>query len=209
MHKIIEMCDVSIHHPDTSSERPALLESIHLSIASNSWTLLHGPSGSGKTTLLNMLAGKGETVIQSGHVRLHYDTNTVAYMPQQSCLLEGVSIRDNINMLYMLRYQRTPKHTEHLAEIMNFTLPLDQSIAHLSGGERMKIALLRALILKPKLLFLDEPSCHWDSQSTHEIMGSLKSLQQSEDLTIIMVSHDMELIQYSDSNIDIRMYQCR
>jgi ABC-type lipoprotein export system ATPase subunit len=176
-----------------------------LAVYESQWTLLHGPSGSGKTTLLAALAGCGH--VQSGNVSIYFDSHEMAYMPQSPCLLEGVSVRDNIAMLAMMRSKPMITGINELSEACNMQCNLDQSIEGLSGGERMKVALMRSLLIGPKVFFLDEPSCHWDAYNTRCIMDVLKAYQTSMGMTIVMVSHDTDLLRYADADIDVRTYQ--
>lgn len=207
MHELIKLNDVSISCHTNSYQQNVLLSQLNVTIYKGQWTILHGPSGSGKTTLLNVLAGQGEGLLSSGSVNLYYERQSMAYMPQQPCLLEGVSIADNIQMLRRLRGLNTDHDLTQLLLDVQFTQSLHQGIQNLSGGERMKIALLRALLMEPSILFLDEPSCHWDKITTQCIMSMLSKLQKKNQTTIVMVTHDLDLMVYAQSTIDVRMYQ--
>lgn len=204
MDELIVLSQATIGFKTATTDHP-LLSIPYLKLYKDQWILLHGPSGSGKTTLLAALAGYGHML--SGHIALSFDRKDIAYMPQMACLLEGISVRDNISMLAMMRNIPIQTPLEELAEHYALACDLDQSIEGLSGGERMKIALIRSLLIAPKVFFLDEPSCHWDAQTTHMIMHILKAHQHAHPMSIIMVSHDKDLLQYSTTDLDVRDYQ--
>ena len=203
MVELMHLSDITLgyHHHDGAS---IILRIADLKVYKNHWTMLYGPSGSGKTTLLAALAGCGH--ILSGGISLYYDAREMAYMPQAPCLLEGLSVRDNITMLAYLRKRHMVCEVEELADACALSCILDQSIVGLSGGERMKISLMRSLLMGPKVFFLDEPSCHWDTYNTQRIMDALKSYQSKHDMSIVMVSHDVDLRMYSDACVDVRAY---
>ena len=173
-----------------------------LRIIRSQWTILYGPSGSGKTSLLNALTGMSDI----DGIDCYFHSKDMAYMPQQACLLEGLSIKDNAIMLAELRGNRAYDLSQ-LADQLKFSCALSQSVYGLSGGERMKLSCMRALLMNPTVFFLDEPSSQWDSVTTHLVMNVLKKRQLESGMSIIMVTHDNELLKYADAKIDVRIYQ--
>lgn len=193
--------DVVFGYQEHGQAHP-LLKLEHVELMRGEWTLLYGASGSGKTTVLQALAGQGGVL--SGSLSLYYTPEEVAYVPQQSCLLDVLNVRENILFLAEVRKVQAEALLHTWAHLLGLEKHLTQSIYGLSGGERMKVSLLRALCAHPKILFLDEPTSHWDAATTHLVMQHLAALKEQLALTIVMVSHDQSLKCYADFALDLQ-----
>ncbi|MFL4468961.1 ATP-binding cassette domain-containing protein [Tateyamaria armeniaca] len=172
-------------------------------------TMVIGPNGAGKTTLLKALHGIER--ISSGDVTWSAADAIVrarqAYVFQTPTMLRR-SVRDNL--AYPLKLVGTPRaeieaQCKAWAAHIGLTDALDRPAPRLSGGERQKLALARALIRRPEVLFLDEPCANLDGQATSEIEALLlNALQQGT--RIIMTSHNVGQIKRLASDIVFLLY---
>lgn len=171
-----------------------LLGPVDLEISQRGFTIIMGPNGAGKTQLLRALhglerlsAGKvaWQVPLQEAHQRQ-------AFVFQSPVMLHR-SVRDNLAYPLMLR--GTPKSTAAKraavwAERVGLAAALDRAAPSLSGGEKQKLALARALICDPEIVFLDEPCANLDGQSTREIEAILQ-VAQAQGTRIVMSTHDI------------------
>lgn len=209
MSEVISLASVDIAYTDAVGHTHRLLHVPYWSAQQGDWWMLLGPSGSGKTSMLNVMAAQGKAMAHSGTVALYYDRAAMAYVPQQACLMEQMGVRENLLMLHILKqgYCADENDLSALADRFGVRSLLSQSVLNLSGGERMKIALMRALLLQPQVLFLDEPSSQWDVQTTHDMMRLLSEYHHQYRMTIVMVTHDVDLLDYATHSLDVRQYQ--
>ncbi len=189
---------VSKHYGDTQALAPTDLE-----VPAGETLVLIGPSGCGKSTLLRLIAG----LIQpdSGTICLDGTALTPAnilqtrqrmgYVIQEGGLFPHLTVRDNV--IVMARYLRRDtgwidSRLAQLAELVR--LPQDMMTRfpeELSGGQRQRVSLMRALMLDPELLLLDEPLGALDPMIRYELQQELKSIFAQLGKTVVMVTHDI------------------
>ena len=171
-----------------------LIGPVNFTLRTPGLTIVMGPNGSGKTSLLRMLHG----VVRLADGTVSWACDEISARPKQAFVFQNpVMLRRSVcdNLTYPLRIQNVPRkianaEAERWAARIGLTQVLTRSAAVLSGGEKQKLALARALIRKPEVLFLDEPCASLDGRATREIETLL--LQASADGTrIIMATHDM------------------
>lgn len=162
-----------------------------------------GPNGAGKTTTLKMLSGilyptAGEATVL-GHVPWNrepaFQKNMAIVMGQKAQLWFDLPAIDSFNLLtdiYDLNANDAKKWINHLASLLGVGDYLTTQVRRLSLGERMKMELIAALIHKPKVLFLDEPTIGLDVVSQKAIREFLKKYNEEEKVTILLTSHYME-----------------
>ena len=167
-----------------------------------------GPNGSGKTTLLRCMnralsPSKGTVLVEDkeiGSLSRKEIANEMAVVPQ-NCIITFPFTALEIVMMgrnpSMDRFQRETKGDIEIVrkamEATSVTHLAGRSMNQLSGGERQRVIIARALAQQPKILLLDEPTLHLDVNHQMEIMELVRELARREKLTVIMVSHDLNL----------------
>lgn len=177
------------------------LSDLHIQIEEGEFHFLLGPTGSGKTLILESVIGlhqpkKGKIWVNDREVQhLPPEQREISYVPQDLALFPHLTVKENI--LYGIRAKNHSvatyfEYVDSLIQVMKIGPLLERYPAKLSGGEKKRVALLRALAPKPKLLLLDEPLTGLDPSIKFEIQQLLKTLHTSFRPTILCVSHDFE-----------------
>ena len=169
----------------------AIIGPVDLIVDQGGPLIVLGPNGSGKTTLLRVMHGIER--INGGQVRWAQDRPEAHAFVFQSPIIMRRSVAENL--AYPLRLLRTPKAdtaeaVAHWLKRTGLEAAANSPASRLSGGERQKLALARALIRKPDLLFLDEPCANLDGHATREIEALLQETVASG-TRLIMATHDM------------------
>ena len=194
---------------DLGEVKVTALSGVSLEIQAGEFVALIGPSGSGKSTLMNMLgcldrpttgsyrlAGEevaGMTPDQLAQVR----NRRIGFVFQNFNLLPRTTALENVEaaLLYNRscpRRERRKRATAMLARV-SLSDRLDHRPNQLSGGQQQRVAIARALINHPAILLCDEPTGNLDQRTSREIMAFFRELNESEGLTIILVTHDLEV----------------
>lgn len=163
------------------------LENINLKFDNSGLTLIIGESGSGKTTLLNVIAGFDS--ISSGEIVKNYDDFYASFVFQDSQLLNDFTVLDNLK--YIEKIIEVEDKSEYYLKKFNLFKYKDHKANELSGGQKQKLSIIRALILNKPILLCDEPTGNLDSKNSIEIANILK--EEAKNRLIIVVSHDYEL----------------
>ncbi|WP_209848906.1 ABC transporter ATP-binding protein [Paenibacillus sediminis] len=195
------------------------LEDVHLQIGEGEFVGIMGPSGSGKTTLLNILATLDKPT--SGRVQMNgVDPNAfsnkelalfrrreLGFVFQDFNLLDTLSIKENIILPLVLDNMPIKEIEARLkdsADILNIGEILDKRTYEVSGGQKQRTAIARAMIHKPSILFADELTGSLDSKAAKDVMESLEHLNVQRGSTIMMVTHDPFAASYCKRIIFIR-----
>jgi len=181
----------------------AVLAELNLTIAPGSTTVLIGPSGCGKSTLLRLMIGLIRP--DSGSVTVDGTELTRAtvlevrrrlgYVIQDGGLFPHLNARDNV--ILMARYLgwdpgRIETRLAQLAELTRFPIDgLDRFPVQLSGGQVQRVSLMRALMLEPQVVLLDEPLAALDPIVRAELQADLRAIFRSLEKTVVMVTHDL------------------
>ena len=176
-----------------------ILTDISLTINQGEIVTILGPSGCGKTTLLNLILGL--TDLTDG--QLIYDGEDLSHVSmkdrgfnivfQDFALFPNLNSRENI--LYGLRNNpnaSTPEEVNDLIDLLGLRKHLDQRIDELSGGQKQRVAIARTLVLKPRLLLLDEPLSALDGIIKESIKERIRTVARQYKLTTLIVTHDPE-----------------
>ena len=181
------------------------LDGISLQVIKGEFLGIMGSSGSGKTTLLNCLA----TIIKptDGSIQMQekdlgllkgsqladYRGKEIGYLFQNFELLDNLTAKENILLplsLHKVDANESKVRLELLSQYLDISELLDKFPSQLSGGQRQRVAAARALILDPKIVFADEPTGALDSKNATILMQKLSEMNQVEETTILMVTHD-------------------
>lgn len=181
------------------------LDGISFQVVKGEFLGIMGSSGSGKTTLLNCLATiikptDGSIQIQEkdlgqlkGSQLADYRGKEIGYLFQNFELLDNLTAKENILLplsLHKVDANESQVRLELLSQYLDISELLDKFPSQLSGGQRQRVAAARALILDPKIVFADEPTGALDSKNASILMQKLSEMNQVEETTILMVTHD-------------------
>lgn len=180
------------------------LANVTFSVESGEFVAIMGESGSGKTTLLNILASldrptEGE-VLLDGKSIVHltekeisaFRRNNLGFVFQDFNLLDTFSLRDNIYLPLVLAgedYREMEQKIRPVAKALRITEILEKYPYEVSGGQKQRAAVARALITDPRIILADEPTGALDSKTSRDVLGFLKQLN-GEGNTIVMITHD-------------------
>jgi len=181
------------------------LNGISFQVVKGEFLGIMGSSGSGKTTLLNCLATiikptDGSIQMQEkdlgqlkGNQLADYRGKEIGYLFQNFELLDNLTAKENILLplsLHKVDANESKVRLELLSQYLDISELLDKFPSQLSGGQRQRVAAARALILDPKIVFADEPTGALDSKNATILMQKLSEMNQMEETTILMVTHD-------------------
>ena len=181
------------------------LNKINLSIDKGEFLSIMGPSGCGKSTLLNIIGlldepSEGQVAIAGSDFKQYSDKELAAFRNQnigfifQSFhLINDLSVIDNVELPLIYR-KSTAKQRRTLAKEALAKVGLANRMKHfpsqLSGGQKQRVAIARAIVGRPSIILADEPTGNLDSVMGNEVMDILLDLNQTDNTTIIMVTHD-------------------
>jgi putative ABC transport system ATP-binding protein len=195
------------------------LRGVDLTIARGESVALVGPSGSGKSTVLNLIGGldrptSGQvwingTELSAGDERTltRHRREHVGFVFQSFNLLPRLTAEENVALPLMfggIPEKERRARARSLLERVSLKHRLDHRPTQLSGGEQQRVAIARALVGQPALLLADEPTGNLDTGTGAEIMTLLKKLNQEQDLTLLVVTHDAEVAAFADRVIKLR-----
>ena len=194
------------------------LKSLNLCIERGTTTALIGSSGSGKSTVLRLLSGLLEpdagTILVEGQNIFHMDLSlyrqSIGFMVQQGGLFPHLTVEQNVlivgNYLKMDR-DMLQERLDSLCRLVSLSRQHMSRYPHeLSGGQRQRVGLIRALMLDPQILLLDEPLGALDPIVRHDLQHELKALFAQLQKTVIFVTHDLNEAQYLANHL-ILMHQ--
>ena len=176
-----------------------VLKNIDLTISDGEIVSILGPSGCGKTTLLNLILGL--TDADSG--KIIFDGQDIANVPMEkrgfNIVFQDYALFPNLNVMQNITYglKNTPnistqEEVNELIELLGLKPHLNKKIDQLSGGQKQRVALARTMVMKPKILLLDEPLSALDGVIKESIKEKIKQIARDYHLTTIIVTHDPE-----------------
>lgn len=181
------------------------LHDVNIEIKKGEFVGIMGPSGAGKTTLLNIISTidrptsgsiliDGDNIIKMGERKISsFRRDKLGFIFQDYNLLNSLTIKENIILplsLSRVRYKEIEKRISDISKQFNIDDILDKYPYQISGGQKQKAAISRAIITSPSLILADEPTGALDSKSSAEILQTLRDLNESNKATIMMVTHD-------------------
>lgn len=179
-----------------------------------------GPSGCGKSTLLNLISGiikpdNGEIIVTPTQTdkfivsqlnekqKDKFRFNHIGYIFQDYKLIEEFSVIDNLELLNLNGKKYSEKDFDIILERVQLSHKKKQRVKTLSGGEKQRIAIARALVKKSNIILADEPTESLNEELSHEIVKLLIRLSKEDNKTVIMVTHDNSLTKYFDKTINV------
>jgi molybdopterin-binding protein len=178
-----------------------ILSDVSLSIEEGDYFIILGPTGAGKTVLLESIAGlypikSGEIWLRGKEVTaLEPEKRNIGIVYQDHVLFPHLSVKDNIRFglkMHKLGKQEIAERLSWIVELLNISHLLHRRPDTLSGGERQKVSLARALSTRPEILLVDEPLSALDPENRENVQQELRQLHQKLGITILHVTHDFE-----------------
>lgn len=203
------------------SEEIRAVNDVTLTVETGRFVAFIGPSGSGKTTLINILgcldnptSGRlalcGREIFNEGVTLSEGKLTDIrrelfGYVFQKFYLIPTLTVRENVMLPFV--FFKKPGAEAEVEKVMKL-LGIDNRANHLpgeiSGGEMQRVAIARALVNKPRILLADEPTGNLDARRSGEIGEILKELNKKEGLTIVLVTHNMELARNAERIVELR-----
>ncbi|MBL6279277.1 ABC transporter ATP-binding protein [Micromonospora fiedleri] len=187
------------------------LDGVSASFARGRFTAVMGPSGSGKSTFLHCLAGLDQptsgAVVVAGQQLARLNRTALAKLRRERMgfvfqafnLLPVLTAEENITMIAHLARRRVDRAwMAQLVARLGLADRLDHRPAQLSGGQQQRVAIARALLTRPDVVFADEPTGNLDSRSGTEVLRFLREAVETENASIVMVTHDPTAAAYAD-----------
>ena len=215
---IIELREIQKYYP-VGKDNLHVLKKVNLEIRKGEFLMIMGKSGSGKTTLLNILGfldrfNEGQYLFKDEDVtnlnekeRSKFRNTNIGFVFQQFNLIPTLDIYKNVElpMIYNDRYssEEKEKRIKEKLDMVGLLDKIHQKPLELSGGQQQRITIARALVNDPDIIFADEPTGALDSETSKDIMGLLKDLN-NRGKTIIMVTHDPDLVNYATKIIRLK-----
>jgi len=200
--EILKLDKVSLTYFSNNGETQALKD-ISFSVSKGEFVSIVGPSGCGKTTILSLISGLIKET--SGSITTDNESSFVGYMFQKDNLLEWRTILENVYFGLELQKKKTKENIEYVNDLLkkyNLWEFRNKYPKQLSGGMRQRVALIRTLALKPSILLLDEAFSALDYQTRLKVCDDVYDIIKQENLTAILVTHDIgEAISLSDKII--------
>lgn len=196
------------------------LDGVDMTMQRGEYSALIGPSGSGKSTLMNTLGcldrpTQGsylldgvEVVNMSAEQRARIRNKQIGFVFQNFNLLARTSALENVElpMLYgqALSHRERRDRAKELLGLVGLGERLDHHPGQLSGGQQQRVAIARALATNPSILMGDEPTGNLDSRTSREVIELFRQLNEEKQLTVILVTHDLNVARNAKRNIVLR-----
>ncbi len=213
MFKLEKVCKIY-----KSKENSVLaLNEVSLQVKDNEIVSIVGPSGSGKSTLLNVMSTISDIsdgAIIYDEVRLDdlssdeaaaFRLNKFGFVFQKYYLMPTLNVYDNIVLPVILAGRKIDKmYMETLVEMLGISDQVDKMPDQLSGGQQQRVAIARALILKPEVVFADEPTGNLDSKNSENVIHLILDCAKKYKQTVIYVTHDEKMAALAERTIEIK-----
>ncbi len=195
------------------------LRGVDFQVAHGEFVSLAGPSGSGKTTLLNIIgaldkADEGSVSIDGvalaplsaselSDLRLH----RIGFVFQSYNLIPVLSARENVEFIMQLQGVAPRERADRAGDVLarlGLADMAERRPGELSGGQQQRVAIARAIVTNPSVLLADEPSANLDSATTEELLQLLRTLNESQGVTIVTATHDPLVMSYARRRVQLK-----
>lgn len=219
MQEMINISDVWKKYDMGKAGPLVVLKDINLTINQGEFVVIVGPSGSGKSTMMNIVGALdipsfGEVELGGKKISLMSESElavlrgqTIGFIFQQFNLLPTLSALKNVTLPGEMSDSDDLKikaRGEKLLSMLGLGDRMHHKPNELSGGQQQRVAIARSLINNPPVILADEPTGNLDSKSGEFIMGILEKFCREEGKTVILITHDLELIKYADKVVYIK-----
>lgn len=190
---------LELEHIKKAYDGVTILNDINLQINDGEIVSILGPSGCGKTTLLNLILG----LVNADGGKIIFNGNDITDTPMEkrgfNIVFQDYALFPNLNVIKNIRYGlknkpgiSSEKEINDLIELLGLKEHLNKRIEQLSGGQKQRVALARTLVMKPKILLLDEPLSALDGVIKESIKVKIREIAREYHLTTVIVTHDPE-----------------
>ncbi len=200
----------------TQEKTIQILKDISFEINKGEFVAIIGSSGSGKSTLLSIIAGLDNP--SSGNVRLDKEdifsldenqlselrNKKIGFIFQSFFLVPSLNAYENVELPSQIAGITNSKKIEELLKTVGMEHRKNNYPIQLSGGEKQRIAIARALVDDPEILFADEPTGNLDSKNSKQIIELLQKLHKKENKTLIIVTHEPEIAKVAQRVIEVK-----
>ncbi|MFC4772022.1 ABC transporter ATP-binding protein [Enterococcus hermanniensis] len=205
MEKIVSVNNVKKTYGKGNQKKTEALKGISFEVEKGEFVGIMGASGSGKSTLLNLLATldkptAGEIAINqadvtklSGNQLADFRSKEIGFIFQDFNLLENLTAAENIAVplsLQGVKGKETQRRVAEVAKRLSIDGILNSYPAQISGGQKQRVAAARALVTQPTILLGDEPTGALDSNSARDLLDTMEELNQKDQVSILLVTHD-------------------
>ena len=209
VHKTYDLGEIQVH----------ALRGVSLEIRRGEFVAIMGASGSGKSTLMNILGcldrpSKGRYLLDgidvSGLSKVelaHIRNKKIGFVFQQFNLLSRTTALENVELPTLYAGIPPEERASRAKQSLERVGLADRAMHHpsqLSGGQQQRVAIARALVNKPAILLADEPTGNLDSRTSVEIMDILQRLNEDEGLTVVLVTHELDIANYAQRALEFR-----
>ncbi|MDT7880095.1 MAG: ABC transporter ATP-binding protein [Candidatus Hydrothermia bacterium] len=210
---MIELINVKKVYKDPNEI--VVFENLNLKISENEIVAIIGPSGSGKTTLLNLIGvidfpDEGEILINSKNVK-NLNENEISklrnefigFIFQNSHLINELTVLENVLIPSLIKNKflngKDKKRALEILEYLSIANKKDNLPFEISGGERKRVEIARAIMNNPKIIIADEPTANLDQKLKFSIMEIFSKIRNDFKTTIVFSTHDYEILKYADN----------
>lgn len=219
MREIIKMNDVWKRYDMGKSGGLTVLKEVDLTIHQGEFVAITGPSGSGKSTMMNLVGAldmpshgevylNGKNIGKMGESALAFlRSKTIGFVFQQFNLIPTLSALQNVMLpmeLVDFAESKSRERARHLLAMLGLGDRIHHKPTELSGGQQQRVAIARALANNPEVILADEPTGNLDSKTGNFVLEFLRELHIKQGKTIVLVTHDPNLVNYAERVIHIR-----
>lgn len=192
MMKLISLDKVKLGYNDNT-----VIDGLSFDVREQDFICIVGPNGSGKTTLIRGILGL--IPLKAGDIKFNIKRTQIGYMPQEAAVdptfpasVFEIVLSGSLNNHQNFYHAETKERAKSILKLLGIEKLKDMSFSELSGGQRQKVLLARALMATQKILVLDEPSNNLDQKSKQELYKTLKKLNKEQEIAIVMITHDLD-----------------
>lgn len=203
---------ISMNYDETPNIVHAL-SNVNLILNKNELTIIEGPSGSGKTTLLNIIGGllkpsSGKILVNNKNIiemndneKAYYRNKVIGFVFQSFYLEPNFTVYDNVEVPLIIAGIPKNERRKMILSTLDSVGLLDKEkmiASKLSGGEKQRVSIARAIVNNPEIILADEPTGNLDSKNGDMIMSLLKRISKEDKIVIVITHNDEQAIKYGD-----------